>query len=106
MDKDHSGEVTFEEFVKATIGTAKEDAFDCYRDEKDSDQFGTDLYLLLSRFRRAQLLKNFDDANKKGDTMSSYNNMLQLHQNSFFTVSMGGITKKTVSMVSCLGFHN
>ena len=52
MDKDNSGEVTFDEFVKSTLGTCRINNFETLRDELDADQFGTDLYLLLSRFRR------------------------------------------------------
>jgi len=92
MDKDSSGEVDFQEFAAATLG-GSESTYTNYRDEKDSDQFGVDLYMLLSKFRRTQLLRELDVLNKKGATKESFATMEKLRVVSMFTINMGGVCR-------------
>jgi hypothetical protein len=70
MDKDQSGEISFSEFVKATLGSSDSKGFSSYADERDADEIGPDLYVLLSRYQRKKIMQNIADFNRKDDVMS------------------------------------
>jgi hypothetical protein len=51
MDKDGSGEVSFKEFVAATLGTSNA-IFSSMDEEKEASEIGVDLFVFLTRFKR------------------------------------------------------